>query len=140
MDIVGVDQGFARAQGAGERTIIILVDQGDPILHESAEDPHEWCVSGFVGEALQLRAVRDVCSQHMCMELREHDTHRVQVSQIEPLNKYQVISRSRRAYSERSRAEDGLGTRRRLSARSSSASAVIKGLLSFLPEDNITAE
>ncbi len=36
----------------GERTIIILVDQGDPILHERAEYADEWGMRSLVGEVL----------------------------------------------------------------------------------------
>ena len=55
MDIVGVDQESARVRGAGERTIIILVDQWDPILHEGAEYTDDGRVRNLVGEVLQLR-------------------------------------------------------------------------------------
>ena len=66
-------------------------------------------------------------------------TDLVQFSHIDPRSRYQVISRSLRAYSDRSRAEEGVGTRRRLSAMSSSARAVMRGLLSLLPEASIVA-
>ena len=37
-------------------TVVILVDQWDPVLHESAEDADERRVGGLVGEVLQLRS------------------------------------------------------------------------------------
>ena len=49
------------------------------------------------------------------------------------------MSRSLRAYSERSSADDGVGTRRRFRASSSMARTVTNGLLSFRLEDSIAA-
>lgn len=54
-------------------------------------------------------------------------TDRVYVSQIDPRRRYQSISRSLRAYSERSRAADDVGVRRRLRDTNSIASAVKRG-------------
>ena len=58
-----------------------------------------------------------------------HDTYRVQLSQIEPRKRYQRRSRSLRAYSWRSRADELEGVRRRLRVTSSKVRETMSGRL-----------
>ena len=59
-------------------------------------------------------------------------THLVQDSQIDPLSKYQTISLSLLAYSERSSVAEDEGTRLKFLERNSKARAVIRGRVDFL--------
>jgi hypothetical protein len=70
-------------------------------------------------------------TQTYCVEI----PYLVYDSQMEPRNRYQTISRSLRAYSERSRAADGGGARRRLREMSSRIKAVTNGRLERLLSD-----
>jgi hypothetical protein len=54
---------------------------------------------------------------------------------MEPRKRYQTMSRSLRAYSERSRAADGGGVRRKLRDMSSIIKAQTNGRLDFLLSD-----
>lgn len=117
----------AKRQGKAGLTIMILVNQWYPIFHKGTQQSQDGSMCGPVSQSFQLRSV-DVRHSVRYDRTNIEKTHRVYESQMEPRKRYHSMSLSLRAYSERSRAEEGGGTRRKFRAINSSARATTKGL------------
>ena len=93
---------------------MVFVNEGYPILDERAQDAEHRRVSRAISKAFYLRSnSHNKYDQCLTAKLYMEDTHRVQVSQMLSRSKYQIMSRSRRAYSDRSNTAEEDGTRRR---------------------------
>ena len=140
---------------------MIFIDQRYPVLDEDVQHVQERHVRCAVREAEELGSNetmdKDVIS-HLpqmldCNRSREggepeigsgrggwEESYLVHSFQIEPRRRYQKISLSRRAYSERSNVAVGGGTRRRCRCTNSSTRATTSGAFVSWSRESMTAE
>ena len=121
------DQYLQSYRGNSELTIIIFIDQWNPTVNDCADETQNGRISCFIGQSFQLRP-RDDVSDSPRNPTGLNEAYLVYVCQIGPRNRYHKMSRSRRAYSARSRAAEGGTLRRQYLDRNSNARERYNGL------------